>query len=80
MAAPIRADSGNVVAALSVAGPAHRIARKTLLQWSRTLVEAADAASQRLGWQPSPAGSTRKSRPERARERIVEAETHASDG
>jgi DNA-binding IclR family transcriptional regulator len=78
MAAPIRADSGHVVAAISVAGPAHRVARKTLLQWSRTLVQAADAASQRLGWQPSPAGTARKSRAERAPGRSAEAEIHAS--
>ena len=79
MAAPIRADSGHVVAAISVAGPAHRMARKALAQWSRALVQAADAASQRLGWQPSPAGSARRSRTEHAPERMVEAGTHASD-
>lgn len=80
MAAPIRADSGNVVAAISVAGPAHRIARKTLLQWSGTLVQAADAASQRLGGRPSSAGSGRRGRPEREQEPRVEAGTHAGGG
>jgi hypothetical protein len=29
------------------------MAKKTLLSWVRELVEAADAVSQRLGWQPS---------------------------
>ena len=53
IAAPIRIYSGNVVAAISIAGPAHRMARKTLLGWVRELVDAADAVSQRLGWQPS---------------------------
>jgi len=49
-----------VVAAISIAGPVHRMARKALLGWVRELVEAADAVSQRLGWQPSRgAGSAR---------------------
>ena len=53
IAAPIRTYSGEVVAAISIAGPVHRMAKKTLLSWVRELVEAADAVSQRLGWQPS---------------------------
>ena len=53
IAAPIRIYSGNVVAAISIAGPVHRMARKTLLGWVRELVDAADAVSQRLGWQPA---------------------------
>ncbi|HTF15191.1 MAG TPA: IclR family transcriptional regulator [Burkholderiales bacterium] len=53
IAAPIRIYSGNVVAAISIAGPVHRMARKALLGWVRELVDAADAVSQRLGWQPS---------------------------
>ena len=52
IAAPIRTYSGDVVAAISIAGPVHRMAKKTLLSWVRELVEAADAVSQRLGWQP----------------------------
>jgi DNA-binding IclR family transcriptional regulator len=52
IAAPIRTDSGAVVAAISIAGPVHRMARKALLGWSRELSDAADAISQRLGWQP----------------------------
>ncbi|HTQ76226.1 MAG TPA: IclR family transcriptional regulator [Burkholderiales bacterium] len=50
IAAPIRSDSGNVVAAISIAGPVHRMTRKTLLGWVRELTSAADAVSQRLGW------------------------------
>ena len=53
IAAPIRIYSGNVVAAISIAGPVHRMPRKALLGWVRELVDAAEAVSQRLGWQPS---------------------------
>ncbi len=60
VAAPIRIYSGNVVAAISIAGPVHRMARKTLLGWVRELVDAADAVSQRLGWQPSRAEALSK--------------------
>jgi len=54
VAAPIRNDSGAVIAAISIAGPVHRMTRKTLLGWVRELVEAADAVSARLGWSRSP--------------------------
>ena len=60
IAAPVRIYSGNVVAAISIAGPVHRMARKTLLGWVRELVDAADAVSQRLGWQPSRAEALSK--------------------
>jgi DNA-binding IclR family transcriptional regulator len=50
IAAPIRNYSGDVIAAISIAGPVHRMAKKTLLSWTRELVEAAEAVSQRLGW------------------------------
>ena len=53
VAAPVRADSGFVVAAISIAGPAHRMTRKMLLSWAKDLVDAADAVSQRLGWNPA---------------------------
>ncbi|HET7764119.1 MAG TPA: IclR family transcriptional regulator [Burkholderiales bacterium] len=54
IAAPIRNDAGNVIAAISIAGPVHRMTKKTLLGWVRELVEAAEAISQRLGWTRSP--------------------------
>jgi len=54
IAAPIRSHSGNVIAAISIAGPVHRMTKKMLLGWLRELVEAADAVSQRLGWSRSP--------------------------
>jgi IclR family transcriptional regulator, KDG regulon repressor len=52
IAAPIRNHPGNVVASISLAGPAQRMTRKVLLAWARDVVGAADAVSQRLGWQP----------------------------
>jgi IclR family KDG regulon transcriptional repressor len=54
IAAPVRNDSGSVIAAISIAGPVHRMSRKTLLGWARELVEAAEAVSQRLGWSRVP--------------------------
>ena len=57
IAAPIRNDSGNVIAAISIAGPVHRMTRKTLLGWVRELVAAAGAVSQRLGWSRFPAAA-----------------------
>lgn len=53
IAAPIRNYSGDVVAAISIAGPVHRMTKKALLSWLRELVDAAEAVSQRLGWQPA---------------------------
>ena len=53
IAAPIRSYSGDVVAAISIAGPVHRMTKKALLSWLRELLDAAEAVSQRLGWQPS---------------------------
>jgi len=52
VAAPIRSHSNAVVASLSIAGPAHRISRKTLQSHARELVSAAEAISQRLGYRP----------------------------
>jgi len=60
VAAPIRIYSGNVVAAISIAGPVHRMAKKALLGWVQELLDAANAVSQRLGWQPSGTDSLRR--------------------
>lgn len=57
IAAPIRNDSGNVIAAISIAGPVHRMTKKMLLGWVRELVAAAGAVSQRLGWSRFPAAA-----------------------
>jgi len=51
VAAPIRADSGAVIASLSIAGPTHRVSKKILMSYAREVVKAADAISQRLGYQ-----------------------------
>jgi IclR family KDG regulon transcriptional repressor len=53
VAAPIQSESGAVIASLSIAGPAHRISRKTLVAYAHEVVKAADAISQRLGYRPS---------------------------
>jgi IclR family transcriptional regulator, KDG regulon repressor len=53
IAAPIRGDAGQVIAAISIAGPVHRMTKRMLLGWVRELVGAAEAVSQRLGWQSS---------------------------
>ena len=50
VAAPIQSESGAVIASLSIAGPAHRISRKTLVSHAREVVKAAEAISQRLGY------------------------------
>lgn len=52
VAAPIQSESGAVIASLSIAGPAHRISKKTLVSHAREVVKAADAISQRLGYRP----------------------------
>src|SRR5579859_6294249 len=53
VAAPIHTHSGAVIASLSIAGPTHRVSKKTLATYAREIVEAADAISQRLGYQPA---------------------------
>jgi IclR family transcriptional regulator, KDG regulon repressor len=52
IAAAVRNYSGNVVAAIGIAGPAHRVTRKVLFSYASELVQAADAVSQRLGYRP----------------------------
>jgi len=52
IAAPIRSHSGAVIASLSIAGPAHRVSRKTLLSYARDVVGAAETVSQRMGFRP----------------------------
>jgi IclR family transcriptional regulator, KDG regulon repressor len=48
----VRNDGGDVIAAIGVAGPAHRMTMKVLLSCARELMAAADAVSRRLGYQP----------------------------
>lgn len=49
LAAPVRDDSGNVAAAVGIAGPVQRLAKKMLLSHAPALVNAVNAISQRLG-------------------------------
>lgn len=53
IAAPIRDFRGNVVAALSVAGPVQRLDGASLRRFNRHVIEAAAAISRRLGWRDS---------------------------
>ncbi len=43
IASPVRNSAGNVIAAIGIAGPAHRLSRKTLLSYADDLVAATDA-------------------------------------
>lgn len=54
IAGAVRNYSGQVIAAIGIAGPAHRMTKKVLLSYASDLVGAADAVSQRLGYQPVP--------------------------
>jgi DNA-binding IclR family transcriptional regulator len=58
VAAPIRDTAGRVVAAISVAGLAHRL-EPSLGETVRVVIEAAATASRRLGWR-SRSGSDRR--------------------
>ncbi len=51
VAAPVRDFSGQVVAAIGISGPTHRMSRKVLLAYARDLLDVAGAVSQRLGYQ-----------------------------
>ncbi len=59
LAAPVRDHSNNVIAATSIAGPAHRLTKKVLALFAQDVVAAADAISLRLGYQPRSAGRIR---------------------
>ena len=50
VAAPVRGSAGACVAALSVSGPAYRVAAETLPDLARRCVSAATRISRRLGW------------------------------
>ena len=57
IAAPIRDDSGNSVAAVGIAGPTQRLTKPRLAGLARHVIEAARAISLRLGNQPRALGS-----------------------
>ena len=50
VAAPIRNPAGEVVAALSVAGPVQRLDGDNLRRFARPVTESAALISRRLGW------------------------------
>ncbi len=50
LAAPIRTHNGQVVAAISIAGPTQRVSKKNLQGYVSDVVAAANAISQRLGY------------------------------
>jgi IclR family transcriptional regulator, KDG regulon repressor len=52
VAAPVRDYNGNMIAAVSIAGPAQRLTKKVLQSFATDVIEAADAISQRLGYRP----------------------------
>lgn len=52
IAAPVRDHTGKVIAATGVAGPTQRLTKKKLSAYAPDVVGAADAISQRLGYQP----------------------------
>ncbi|MFM9972094.1 MAG: IclR family transcriptional regulator [Burkholderiales bacterium] len=54
VAAPVRDFSGQVVAAIGISGPTHRMSKKVLQSYAQDLVEVSGAVSQRLGYQPVP--------------------------
>jgi DNA-binding IclR family transcriptional regulator len=53
IAAPVRDDTGNVSAAVGIAGPVQRLTKKRLLSLAPMLINAVNAISQRLGDRPS---------------------------
>ena len=52
LAAPVRDHFGMVIAAASIAGPAHRLTKTELTSFVPDVVNAADAISGRLGYRP----------------------------
>jgi IclR family transcriptional regulator, KDG regulon repressor len=52
VAAPVRNHSGDVVAALSIPGPASRMTLECMAELAQALKESALAVSRRMGWAP----------------------------
>jgi DNA-binding IclR family transcriptional regulator len=53
IAAPIHDHTGQVVAAISIAGPAYRIPPEAFSQLARQLAEVTDQVSRKLGYDPT---------------------------
>ncbi len=60
VAAPIRNREGNVFAAVSVSGPAHRVSPARETEIARRVVAAAEEISRRLGWVAAAGKSVRR--------------------
>ena len=58
VAAPVRNGLGEVVAAVSIAGPVQRLGGESLRRFARPCIEAGLAISRRLGYRDSRRGST----------------------
>ena len=56
IAAPIRDDSGEVIAAIGLAGPLTRLSKKTVAAFIPHVIETAAAISTRLGFRTRVAG------------------------
>jgi DNA-binding IclR family transcriptional regulator len=50
IASPIRDDSGDVIAAVGVAGPVTRLSKRTIAAFVPHVIETAEAISRRLGY------------------------------
>ncbi len=61
LAAPVRNHFGNVIAAVSIAGPAQRLTKKALTSFVPDIVNAAEAISLRLGYKPLGTGRLHRS-------------------
>lgn len=62
VAAPVRDYSGEVVAAITITGPASRITRSKLPELAGKLIKAADNISSRLGYRPKVKATAAESR------------------
>lgn len=51
LAAPVRDHSGQVIAAIGIAGPTQRLTKKALRNFVAPVIQTADAVSARLGYQ-----------------------------
>jgi len=52
IAAPVRDYRGDVVAAISIGAPLVRLGAAQRRRYARSVIEAGDAMSRRLGWVP----------------------------
>lgn len=60
IAAPIRDDTGEVIAAVGLAGPVTRLSKKTAASFAPHVIETAEAISTRLGYRGMPRGGARR--------------------